>query len=455
MDDFLKTKTGMIKTGEGTSVNPAFLSEAGRQQAQQYAKQSAAITSASLTPATPYKLPEIPTSTAAEGLTGYVDGLKTNLVTDKVAEQERTARTAKDISKQDFQDTLNKVLGITEERGNLEQEAGLGVKRQLVTDFTNKIEASQRAQTNELRALDGSGLTDVQRAAQAREITRKYAFEQADLGISQSAANRDYETASNIINRKVDLMLETLKIKLDYQKTFYQDYREDLTKAEDRQLTNLINESERQHTEKQQTLKTISDYYNTAAQNGAPQNVLNSILQAQNRGDLVEAQRLAGGYMVDPLERQLKQAQIAKSKEPKATSVIEKDTKSLTINQIEQFRRSYGWTPPLGYTMSQLNQYIKDNPNATPEELEAGARGVVDEKINETDTGDAEQVIRDSLSVSELKKLSDWAGTSKWWRTKSADINAFFKQADGDQLNKIRIAIEAGYSIEEIIKFLG
>jgi hypothetical protein len=48
--------------------------------------------------------------------------------------------------------------------------------------------------------------------------------------------------------------------------------------------------------------------------------------------------------------------------------------KIMTTAEIAQFEKTYGWTPPYGYTERQLIQFMKDNPDTAPEELEEGAR---------------------------------------------------------------------------------
>jgi hypothetical protein len=48
--------------------------------------------------------------------------------------------------------------------------------------------------------------------------------------------------------------------------------------------------------------------------------------------------------------------------------------KVLTTEDIAKFAKTYGWTPPYGFTKRQLIQFMKDNPNATSKELEEGAR---------------------------------------------------------------------------------
>ena len=130
----------------------------------------------------------------------------------------------------------------------------------------------------------------------------------------------------------------------------------------------------------------------------------------------------------------------------------------LSINQIEQFRRAYGWTPPLGFTSSQLTQYIADNPDATPEELEAGANSITDgevkgvevEKVtvSETVTSIMDSVTDDQLKT--LKKKADDAGISKIFRFKKGDVKAYLNSISGI----IQEAIDEGATTEEILSAL-
>jgi hypothetical protein len=101
---------------------------------------------------------------------------------------------------------------------------------------------------------------------------------------------------------------------------------------------------------------------------------------------------------------------------------------------------------------------MKDNPTATPEELEAGAKQVLAEiggggtpapqQTNETFLD--ENYFRTNFNEAQLKELSDKAGTSKWYSTKGADINRFLKET----MAKIEEARRQGYSDDEILKFL-
>ena len=121
----------------------------------------------------------------------------------------------------------------------------------------------------------------------------------------------------------------------------------------------------------------------------------------------------------------------------------------MSINQIEQFRRSYGWTPPFGYTESQLKQYMDDNPNATPEELEAGAKQTTNGTAETEDflSGD---YFKENYSDAELKGFADKFGASKWYTSKSKDIDRFLELMNG----KIEEARSQGISDSETLAFI-
>jgi len=128
--------------------------------------------------------------------------------------------------------------------------------------------------------------------------------------------------------------------------------------------------------------------------------------------------------------------------------------KPMSTNQIEQFRRSYGWTPPFGFSQSQLLKYMEDNPNATPEELAAGASQAIETTGTDENKSSGQflnvDYLKNKYSKSELKDMSDKFGTSKWYTFAGADINRFF---DAIQ-TKIEEARQQGYSDSEIEEYL-
>ena len=148
----------------------------------------------------------------------------------------------------------------------------------------------------------------------------------------------------------------------------------------------------------------------------------------------------------------------AKKKELKETSTDNKAAQPLSLNQIEQFRRSYGWTPPYGFTESQLLQFMNDNPNATPEELEAGAKqalgsvgGGINQQTTEPQTTYVEAVgeIMNSLADNEMDILFKKAkekGMTSFWKSKWNDVKSFI-EAHKDTIEE---AISQGATAEEI-----
>ena len=119
----------------------------------------------------------------------------------------------------------------------------------------------------------------------------------------------------------------------------------------------------------------------------------------------------------------------------------------LTLNEVDELHRSiqqYGIESVVNaITDETQRQVIADIYGYTPTE----------EQVMTTKE-ENESYIRENLTTGELKDLADWLGVSKWWRRKTKDINEFFEVADEEQLNQIRIALEEGYTVDEIISFL-
>lgn len=304
----------LIKTGEYTAVNKNFLSKEGAQMAANYSGTPITSDVLSASPK-PYTLPSVPVSTTADAITGQsaaiVEQSRTAQALQRETEQKKAELEAKGAT---FKDRLlNAYTGIKDvmsSRSTLENQNKLGEKSQKVTDVTNQIEASQRAQQNELRAVDQEGtLTDAQKGAKKREINRQYAFEQADLALIQTAANRDLITAQSIVDRKVQLALEPLKFELDFTKQFYDENKADLSKEDDKLFKLKIQEDERAYDEGKTLQETIGKLQLQAASQGADPSIVSAIGKAKTVG---EAAAVAGPYAGDVLDRQLKQAQLDK-----------------------------------------------------------------------------------------------------------------------------------------------
>lgn len=224
---------------------------------------------------TPFNITTPPVSgnaVAISGLTGaYNEQNKAEIDLEKRALADAEAARQKAVeSRSALESAFSGISDFLSSRSAEEQKVGLSDKATLVAKYTNQLEGLDRAETNELRALDGAGLTDVQKAQNQREIQRRYAFEKADVAVLQSAANRDYETASNIVNRKIELALEPLKLKLDFQKMFYEDNKDLLNEKEKRAFDLAIRNSDNELKERQTVEKYKADLTLKAAENGSP-----------------------------------------------------------------------------------------------------------------------------------------------------------------------------------------
>ena len=190
--------------------------------------------------------------------------------------------------------------------------------------------------------------------------------------------------------------------------------------------------------------KDILTMGNMYMQNGGKdQNVLNSILNSNSKEDALRALD-ASGFGV-------------KLEKPKEIDRGLFTDKQLSINQIETFKDLYGWTPPFGFTGTQLQQYIEDNPGATPQELEEGARQATSEQTIIHDislTADkALPSIMGSITDAQLKALkkkADEAGISSLFKSKRIDVLNYLNS----KKDKIKEALDNGFSIGEIIEFL-
>src|SRR3990167_7236991 len=133
--------------------------------------------------------------------------------------------------------------------------------------------------------------------------------------------------------------------------------------------------------------------------------------------------------------------------------------KPLSTNQIVQFKETYGWTPPFGFSASQLSKYMQDNPNATPAELEAGARqageqtGATPAKTTTTTPEAIISFVTNNMTPEQktaLKKKAGTAGVSSMWKTASVDIKNYLNSITA----QIQEALDSGFTQEEIMDFL-
>jgi len=291
------------------------------QQGSLSAGASNPISSASLTPATPLAIPTVPFDTTANAVTGQAQA-SINQTTNMLNQAQADKQNAVDSSKNDLTNLQNEILGVQGQRAGLDKQAGLDTLNISIADLTNTLESSQKAQGEELKALSGSGLTDVQKVQQGREINRRYAIEQSDTLFALNQTQRRFDAASANIDRKIQLQLEPLQTKLKFSELFYQDNKTALTKAEDRAFQNLIDTNNKAYSEALANKTAIGDIQKMALANGIniPLSVLAKLNTATDANEAYSILQQNGISLENPLDREAKLANIEQSRASTAQS---------------------------------------------------------------------------------------------------------------------------------------
>jgi len=133
----------------------------------------------------------------------------------------------------------------------------------------------------------------------------------------------------------------------------------------------------------------------------------------------------------------------------------------MTSEDLSRFKWTYGWTPPVGFTWNELIQFQKDNPTATPEELEWGAKEALAEvqgkEITRKTPDEVITYIFENATTQQLKKLKELgekAGTTGWFAQWVTGKEKEAKNYLNSIKDKIQTAIDSGYSEQQILEYL-
>lgn len=222
----------------------------------------------------PLNLAPTPIPNGGEALSSITTAVKESGMQTKLEEATANAEAEKNTGEKNIRDLYNEIAGVQDKAVSFEEQANLAKKEQRVTDYTNELEGLERSELNEIRALEqgvGTGMSTQGKAEAIAAVRRKYAFQKADVALLQSAANRDFQTAQNIINRKIELKLEPLKLKLENEKFFYEENREDFNKKEEREYKAKLAADERAIKKVEANGTQINDWIGEAIKNGQPE----------------------------------------------------------------------------------------------------------------------------------------------------------------------------------------
>src|SRR3990167_1327786 len=250
---------------------------------------SGAITSETLSGnETPIQIPEPTSSTTSGRISGKSQAILTEDELQQKAEQEKADKQA------ELQESQAKAAGIIERIGitkkevtaQVEEETDLSGQKLLRTEAVKKLRTAEVAELGELERLQGSGLTDVQRGAQEREIRRKYGFERLEAQLSFHMANADVVSAQETLNDRLTLELEPLYQQLDLQKGVSEQIYDQLTTSEKREWDLVVGRTENAIQDQKDLSKYRSGIITTAMQNGVP--LPSYVVQELNRATTQE-----------------------------------------------------------------------------------------------------------------------------------------------------------------------
>lgn len=215
--------------------------------------------------------------------------------------------------KQDLSGILGEQAGLGARKSRLEEEANIPESRKQRDEINNQIEAKQLSIERSIQDLEKNpqGLFGGGLEQEINRIKRQGSRELADLSIIQNARNRNLLTAQTLVDQKISLETEDLKRRADNLKFFYDENKQDLNKAEQRQFEQLSKQADREYNETREKVKTLEEsrlkYYNDAVALGKGNDVLTKLQGAKTTGELA---KIASSNGIIDLDTQLRKVQI-------------------------------------------------------------------------------------------------------------------------------------------------
>lgn len=298
----------------------------------------------------------------------------------------------------------------------MEQEGATRYEQEL-KDMENTIRMKEASLRAGLVDVEGKPIPMQAITGQQAEMKRQAAIELEGLSAVYEVKRGDLEAAYKKVENKFNLKYEPIKEQIDLTSKLLNLNYNKLTKAEKKQAD-----------QRQTELDNLTDQLKVAQKEEEDAYKL-EINPGDYSNSEIKKLRYAG---IDATNTSMADNYLYGRKAPKGKGAGAGE--SLSINQIAQFKNLYGWTPPFGYTQSQLLKYMKDNPGATPEELEAGANQV-------------KPPVTPTVPTAPKKRLGFFARVREFFRK---GIRALIPKKEKDQIQE---ALNAGYTQEEIELF--
>lgn len=297
---------------------------------------------------------------APSTISGRIDGKSKAVLTEdelaQKAEQKRTEDEAKYRESQSKTQSFLEQIGIKKKEitAQVEKETDLSGQKLLRTEAIKKLRTAEVAELGEIEALDKMPGTLEQRSQRTVDIRRKYGFEKLEAQLSYHMANADITSAQETLNDRLTLELEPLYQQLELQKGVSEQIYDSLTTSEKREWDLAVSRTENAIQERKDIATYRSGIITTAMKNGVP--LPSYVVQELNKaGSVEEVNQILARNQVslqDPLERKIKQAQLAKlgveldqarlesiASEIGATSPYQAERQVRTLQSVEELRK--------------------------------------------------------------------------------------------------------------------
>jgi hypothetical protein len=260
-------------------------------------------------------LPQAPTSTTAQSIIMGIQPDLTAMQTD--VSQAQTAVN----DERSFLSGLMEKIGMKGAREvELQQAAGLP-EQQVAYNKINTDIASIQNSLNQAKAnLRGSGLTQEQIQQQENQLNREAGFKLTDLEIRRAVAGQEITRLQNAIESKLKLEFEPLETQLQIRQMWYEDNKDALTRAEQRQFEVQQTLFADKLSQAKENRTAISSILLEAAQNGIniPDNVVQQIQTAPDAQTAYAILARNGISLENPLEAEAKRESILTSRAQRA-----------------------------------------------------------------------------------------------------------------------------------------
>lgn len=270
--------------------------------------QSTPINASIIGTTTPLSIPQS-TPTAAQNTLAASNASATQPTNTAPIEPAATTDTTAN-SRQPLLDQIKSLIGVETTKGtvssNLEDQQDIAGKTQAVNDINNKILTTGRGYDEQIKNLskNGTGYNGGNEVAIA-DLNRQKNEDLANLSIIKSTTLGDLDTANTIVKQKLDAEFEPIEANIKNYEDLYNLSSNDLTDSEKLTIQTQIDQKKQ---DAQNLYSAKQNAYQTALSNSAPANVLAAIGSAATPE---AAQQAVGSYGVNPLDQQIKKAQLA------------------------------------------------------------------------------------------------------------------------------------------------